>query len=436
MNTSSPRRADAHPMRLLLAYAAAVPLLIVPLPIGQSLGAADLLFPFAVWTLLRASSRKIDPLMLTFAAFVVAASLSTIYTLMTLTRNDSQEIISMLLIVRMYAIYIPLLLVLAWRAPTEDKIVRIAHVIMVSGSLACLIGIVLHSLGIRIRDTQQVNWFGNGVESTLRAGGLLGNSGDFGHLAAVLGVTAVAFGLLRTGSVILPLIAVGLAAYATYISSSRAAMLHLVVGLVIMLPLLFKRRPALSFGLLAVGSLVAVASAVSASAVSFQTEFLLRRLDVLNLTGESLFFSSDSRLSSWETILRLIYERPFTGIGYGRMVALTGGAGDNSFLTLAVEIGLIGAICFAVFWATILIAAARIKDPTKKWISLAIVVSEIAHMLTIDTHRMWATAPIALLVIGLSLVSGRSPQGREPWLNTPDRNRHLIPITSKAGSPA
>lgn len=401
---------------LLFTYALLGPLVIVPLPIGQSIGAADLLFPFALLVIATQPRIKTSAMGLWFGLFIAASILSTVLFVMRGGFPGNVGEFDTFLIIRVYALYFPLILALGWKQVTLARIKKIILGFYFSALVACGIGVLMFWAGIKVRDAQQMNWYDNGAAATLRAGGLLGNSGDFGHLSAVLGVVSVAFVGIYLKRHWLALIGVGVATYATYISSSRAAMLHLVVALLLLTPLLLdpllrKGHRLLTLIVVGIVGLVGFAVVVPEIALSPEVQFTLRRLDILNWTGDSLFFASASRLITWDWIFQLFQSSPWLGIGYGLMVPITGRAGDNSFLSLLVETGLLSGIAFIAFWASLVWAAATARSRQGRLIAVAVVVSEIAHMLTVDTHRMWATAPVALLMVGLAI---RLARAKEP----------------------
>jgi O-antigen ligase len=388
-------------------YAALVPLVVIPLPIGQSIGAVDLLFPFGLFTVLAHVRSRTSAAEVAFVIFVCASLSATVAFVFQDQYPSGVGPLDLFLIVRMYAVYLPLMLVLTWPGLTVSIIRRLTYAFLISGLAACLIGIVLHHAGVQVRDAQQMNWYGRGIEATLRAGGLLGNSGDFGHVSAILGVVAITFVVVYLRK---PWFGAGvflIALYATYISSSRAAMLHLVVATVVMLPIIFGGRRILALLATVVLGVLAALLFLPSFVLSPQVEFTLRRLDILNLTGDSLFYSSDARLTTWDIIGDLLASHPWDGIGYGMMVPFVGRAGDNSFLSIVVETGILAGAAFVALWTVLVIMAVRSPAGPRRYVALAVIVSEIAHMLTIDTHRMWATAPVGLLFVGLALVGAR-----------------------------
>lgn len=389
--------------RLIMAYALLVPLVVVPTPLGKSIGAADLLLPLALVALAAGSRRDVAPWRVFLVLFLAGAMVVTALRLVSsdAASTDASEAI---LVVRVVVNYIPLALVLDWQHLTHQKVGQYVGAFLLSGSLAVFIGVVLHHLGVQVRDAQQQIWFEGRPGVVLRAGGLLGNSSDFGHLAAALGTAAITLGVLVVGRPWLMWLVFVLALYATFLSASRASLVHLLVAAAIMG---FARSGGSSRSprraIAVVG--LAVAGYLTLVTPSRELEATLVRLDVLNLTGGSTFFESDTRSQSWSQILRLISSHPLLGIGYGRTVSVVGDAGDNAFLSVAVELGVLVGSAFLLLWMGLAVRALFGRLSYPRLVAIAVVFSELVHMLTVDTYRMWATMPVVALLIGLSLAS-------------------------------
>jgi O-antigen ligase len=394
--TATPRSASTtrsrRPPKLALAYALAIPLVVIPLPIQQSIGAIDVLLPFGLIALLRQRWSVNRGLAGIFTIFVIGSSTTTI-TLM-LQDGASAGNGQVWLIVRMFAIFVPMFLVLNTELIDANHLRLILKVALFSTSATCVIGIVMFALNIQVRTTQQRIWNANG--SSLRAGGLLGNSGDMGHIAAILGVAACSLGVVYLSRrwIVLPLVA--LALYVTYISSSRAALLSMLVALLIMTAMYFSGRRIL-IAMVGLPIALIAASVFLVPMLAAGTDATLRRFDILNLSGQSQFFAADSRLGSWDRLLLAFQQNPFLGVGYGN-----GLSGDNSFLSMLSETGLVPGIAYCVFWVALLIAAIRLPAGPSRIAAVATVCAEIAFMLTIDTHRMWPSTGVCLLLIAVA----------------------------------
>ena len=356
---------DAHRVRIAVAYAALVPITVIPLGSAR-VGAADLLFPVAAVAATSSSRERMRGPTVWLAVFI-AASFAATYCILWMHPG----LTSPFLIVRMYGIVLPFLLVsrishLGWR-----DFNRIVKAFILSGWLSCAVGIVLYQAGIQVRDAQQVNWYGNGHGSSLRAGGLWGNSGDFGHLAALLATAALVLAALDTGISRLLLASVfttGL--YAIFISTSRAATLHLVVTLLVALPLVLSQRTVRYLAAVIIGVGLGGFVAWKVAALGYQDIFALRRFDFLNVTGNSTFYASNTRFDSWAASLRLMIDHPFLGIGYDMKYQITGHAGDNSFLTLGAEAGVVAGFAYLMWWAAIVWTLARQNERRLRFVGL------------------------------------------------------------------
>ncbi|MCA0945845.1 O-antigen ligase family protein [Salipiger pacificus] len=376
--------------RLATLYVALIPLVVLPTPAGK-IGAVDLLLPFALISILTYRSRQITIPETFLAFFGFFAFLATIFNIQLGVAPPSA-----LMIVRVLAIFLPLVAVLGQTKFDDDDLWALTKVFLVSGGLALIIGIVMHHLGIQVRDDQQRNWYGNGLGQSLRAGGLLGNTGGFGHLASVWGVVCAGVLLLR-GKFRFAAAVLALALYATYISTSRAAFIHITVSLLFFLPIIFGGRRLISalvaLPILGLGGFYwALGVDLSPQAI-----FALRRLDVLNVTGETLFFKT-ARFDNWANYLGYIFEHPLLGIGFKNTENMIGTPGDNSFVTIALELGVICGILYAAFWIWLALRFKR-AEGARSLVGMAVVFGEIAHAMTLDTHTLWISTPAALLFI-------------------------------------
>ncbi|MTB89566.1 hypothetical protein H9L21_14695 [Aeromicrobium senzhongii] len=394
---------------IAVLYAALCPLLIIPAG-TQSFGSVDLLLALGVFSVLRGlGGAPRLPSLLLLGCFVVSLIGSVVH----LIADAPSDVV---FVGRMWAIYLPFLVVMG--APAIDRIAlkRIFATVVASSTIACLAGIGLYHAGIQVRDSQQVNWYGGGLGSSLRAGGLLGNTGDFGHLSAILAIAALGY-MMMFGRHVLMSVIVAMAVYATFLSSSRAALLHVLVALAVLLAMssVAKKLVAAFCALLAI---FAVYILFVSSSVDPRMMFTLRRLDVFNLSGESLFYATP-RFQAWEMLVGWIPVNPIVGIGYGQTIAVTGRVGDNSLLTLFVELGVVFGVMLTAFWL-VLVAEGFRAAPSVRRLAVAIVVSELAHMITVDTHRMWTTTPLTLILVAALLryssgvVHDRSVLGETP----------------------
>lgn len=379
--------------RLLLAYVALAPVLVIHVS-GQPFGAVDLLAPLGVVALLR-GPHTLRVQVVLFWIFFIALLAGTVYLLMSGQANVTD--LDALRVIRVMFIFVPFLIVLQMPNFSREFMLRLMRVFLWSGSIACVIAIALFYLDVQIRDSQQMNWSG-GDDASLRAGGLLGNSADVGHVAAMLGIVALGYRVLNPAYGRAYIIPLAIALHTTYVSSSRAAILQLVVASIVLMPLLFQNRRILPFfGLpVAAGLLIIKWDDIKGA---LGNDFMARRFDILNITGDSTFFSVNSRLNSWDRSWDLFGNNPIFGVGYNGIHRLTGRSGDNSFISVLTEGGLIAGSAYALLWVSILWAILRSPQIRIRLVGLAMVSAEIAQMLTVDTHRQPTTTAVVLALI-------------------------------------
>jgi hypothetical protein len=380
-------------------YVVLTPWVVVPTAYGFSLGASDLLFPIALIALTRrlGSRRSIASSML--IAFMGAAYLATA----ALAASTGQvEVQRFLALTRAVAVLVPFLVAVAHGPFSDHELRRLLKWLLVSGSGAIALGWLLFRLGVQIRDSQQTIWSAQGVVS-LRAGGLLGNSTSFGSLAVSLAVVALALALITGRRKVVTFLFIGFCLSGIVIASSRASLLNIAVVLILLLPVFFRKRALLGgvvvlllgAGVLLLG--VAASRISSSSSVSNS----LYRLDFLNLSGNSTFFQSNTRLDSWDAMIGLLDQHWLWGIGYNSTVSLVGNAGDNSFLSPVVEMGVLAGALFALFWILLGIRYSTASSSRIRWIGLAIWVGALAQMLTVDSYRQWSSTPIMMALFGI-----------------------------------
>lgn len=416
--------------RLLLAYVALAPVLVFHVS-GQPFGAVDLLAPLGILALLR-GPHTMQLQVVLFWTFLISLLAGSAYLLMSGQANVTD--MDILRIIRVMCIFIPFLLVLQMQDFSRIFMLRLMRVFLWSGSIACLIAIVLLYLNIKVRDTQQMNW--SDGDASLRAGGLLGNSSDVGHIAAILGTVAIGYRVLNPAygrAYIFPL---GIALYTAYVSSSRAAVLQLVVALFVLMPLLFRKRRIFMpfFALPFITGLIIVNWDDIKAALG--TNFMARRFDILNLTGDSTFFSVNSRLDSWNRSWELFGESPFVGVGYNGIYSETGRSGDNSFISILTEGGLIAGSAYVLLWISIVWAILRSSEIRTRLVGLAMVSAEIAQMLTVDTHRQPTTTAVVLALIACLMRVGAMEANTSPSPPESNQAHTALPTSGPRGKPA
>jgi hypothetical protein len=312
-----------------------------------------------------------------------------------------------LAVLRIGFIMVPLLYALSL-PPDVARVERLTKVFILSGGAAILIGVALHLAGVQVRTEQQMLWIGNGTGPTTRAGGILGNSSDYGLFAStwgsICGLLVLALWPRRRWFWFLAIS--GLATYAVWISASRAGLVHLAIAWAIGLPFLMKSHNWV-FGIFAaiITAPVALLLLPGASLVLPESvAFTLRRLDFLNLSGDTSFYQS-VRLVNWAILGGVGIDNWPIGIGY-RGIAENYGSqgifGDNAFLTVFVEFGLFTLICYVGLWLTFILAGIRnVRRSTFGAVLAAVILSELFHALTLDTFTVWYSMPFTWFFSGL-----------------------------------
>lgn len=389
-------------LALLVLYAALTPLVVVR-PVGTSLvGAPDLLVVPALLVLLAGRIRLTVPILL-YLAYCVLAVVATVWA--ALRAGGSTEL---LLVVRTLAIAMPFILTYQIRTFGDREFTRIIAAFLLGGAASIIVGFILHKYGIELREGQQRLWLGGGQGSVARAAGLTGNTAGFGHLISIwtLAMVVVAQALRTKWRVVLLLIGLGGGVYMILLSSSRAGLLHVVVGVVAATPWLirkYSRRFVSAVVLLTAGAGVLALQPYMPSALSdsFVTTSL-SRLDIFNMTGESVFFRS-VRFANWPYVIAVISDQPVWGLGYKQFANVSGIYVDNAFLSAWVDCGIFGAAAYAGFWLWLIILAVFgiVAVGGFYWVLFGLVVSEVAHAFTVDTYTMWYSMPVSMLLIAV-----------------------------------
>ncbi len=380
-------------------FVLASPFLAIRLSDGFSVGLLDLMAPILLLIVMPRISLLTKNLLGIFF-MVLAFSLSISFLVVSVISGIS---VKDLAFARMIFILLPAALLIT-QPMGEEKLIKLAKLFFWGGGIAIILGILLYHLGIQIRSDQQALWTGDGAGPQLRAGGVLGNSSDFGHLTAVwgsvCGLTIISFSRDKRRFLVSGLI-FAVAFYATWIASSRAATLHLLLAYGIALPFLFSRGVWSFIGLTAV--LCALIAPFLLSEFSLilpqDVAYRLQRLDFLNLSGNSVFLQT-GRFLNWIILLEIYQENWFTGVGYKNINELYGIWGDNSYLTIFVEFGLFAGIVNVALWLWLIFVSLIAAFKTKHGIVFfALVISEALHGFTVDTGTIWYSMPMAWLFI-------------------------------------
>lgn len=380
--------------RILWLYAGISPLIAFRVSDNFAIGAVDFLLIPALFALFFVSGNPVTRITLPYILFIFFSIIS--FTISAAINDFSMGDLS---IVRIISIFAPFLLVTKIRNFGKTEYCTLARTFLISGGASILLGIAFFHMGIELRTDQQRIWSGDGTGSSVRAGGILGNSSNFGHFTSIWGTVSLVSIVLCSPKYAktLSIFVFSVALYSTFISSSRAALLHLILGWVIMIPIIFRIREMVYFFCAATAAIVLLV-VLSEGEMSGTIATNIRRLDILNITGESQFLRT-IRYDNWNYLLQIWQNHPIIGTGYKNIEVVYGVYSDNAFLGIFIELGLFAGVAFIFFWINITAKMAYLAFKGSSWGigALAIIISEISHAFTLDTYTLWYSMPLAML---------------------------------------
>ena len=224
-------------------------------------------------------------------------------------------------------------------------------------------------------------------------------------------------------------LAIGAAVLATALlfSFSRSSLLALLVSACV-LTFLERRARRIShwLAIACVGVLGAVAFAY-VLAPDFAQAYFLR----LWFTATDLFARPEiwlsGRLSNWSLLLNFLAEHPeklLLGIGYGTLphtdVFGRPVVGDNMYLSMLVETGILGVAAMGIFLVTLISTAYRISRSNDAIASLVgtwlfcFWVGQLAQMLSVDVLTFWRVLPLYLGLLGMAAYRANQSGRAEP----------------------
>lgn len=393
---------------LIVGYGFLIPVIAMNLPGVGGVGAADLLMPIGAFVLATMPrTGKIQTPHIALAVFSLAALVSLLQ-----IHEGKPAIDCTIRWVRLFGIFIPFYFCLF--VPVNDKVVRCAVLSWVIGGLAAiLIGVFLHIFQIEVRAGQQRLWMNGG--SMLRAGGLIGNSGAYGHMTATwsvitatyfVGVSKHRFRFVVAGSAIMMFF------YVMVISSSRAALLHLVAAgipfvILYRIPKVAHQWFTLGvvYGVMGIVALACAAQCMpqkSSGGSSNVVETNLKRF-IPGYGGGSASEFTSNRADNWPEYIAMMNEKALTGWGYKMGVRLHEESPDNSYLSVMLETGAFGFLCMSMFVLTIfyqLICRYFASDPYAL-IMIPVCCGQLANCFTSDIYTFWITQPVVFMLLGL-----------------------------------
>jgi hypothetical protein len=400
---------NAAAVRIAVAYAFCTPAIAMQLPKVGGVGAADLLMPFGLLLLLVLPLKgKVQTAHVGVGCFLAAAAVSLF------AIPDGKMMIDCAIRwVRLIGIIVPFFFGLVVR-PSKVQLQKILLGYGLGGFLAVAIGIFLYVFQIETREGQQRLWMDGG--SMLRAGGLIGNSGAFGHMTATWClISCLSLALLTDWKYRIPCIGVVLATagYAVIGASSRAAMLHMLAGTAMTAALVpsslkLRRRAAI----LAVVGLLGLVVLVTGSRVfrkapsgggSNATQAQLARF-IPGMGGGSTEFTSN-RMGNWPEFFAMIAESCVIGTGYKTGVRMHEESPDNSVLSVFLETGVIGLMCMSLFVIGTLHRLVTLYCVGDKFATMMLIVSggQLINCATSDIYTFWITMPVVYMLLGLAL---------------------------------
>ena len=393
-------------MAIVLANAFFVPLLVVPVKGLNGIGAVDVFSPLAIISLLilrRVAAFHLSHFAL--AGFVFAALIS-----LTMIDDTDMALRCGVRWVRLVSIVIPFYFGLVMPV-TERQLNRTLKTFGIGGFLAVFVGILLYNLQVEIVETQQKLWMIDGFQ--LRAGGLIGNSGPFGHLTATWCVITVGAICLLSQSrhrFALASAVVLIAVYTVYIASSRATMLHLIAALS-GVAVLYKMSDVRRKQLLAYMLIGSVVLTLLITTTQMTDVPLLGESDAISanlqrfvpgLNGGDLTEFTSNRSNTWPTFVAMMSDSWLFGTGYKSGVQLHEQSPDNSYLSLMLETGVLGFLCMSLFTISIFhrLGVLYLSNDRYAAIMLPVCVGQLVHGLTSDVYTFWISMPVVYLLLG------------------------------------
>lgn len=393
---------------LVGAYGILIPVVALNLPGVGGIGAADMLMPISFMVVVFATRQgRLQLSHIALMLFIGVALLS-----LTQIRLRGDAIACAIRWVRLFGILTPFFFGLF--IVVNKKLINLAIVSWIIGGLvAVLIGVVLHALQIEVREGQQRLWVNGG--SFIRAGGLIGNSGAFGHMTATWAVISVISILhvwknkyrhAMAAALIL------LAMYVVYVSSSRAAMMHIGVATIVTLFIIPIRRSTRQkmFAAATTGTFLVVALLLSIQVfplgnLGSKSKALQSNLQrfIPGLSGDAGEFTSN-RADNWPEYVEMMSESILLGAGYKMGVRMHEESPDNSYLSVMLETGVIGFFCMSLFVVSVFFRLSYLYfagDPFAV-VMIPVCCGQLANCMTSDIYTFWITMPIVFLLLGLT----------------------------------
>lgn len=403
-------------LHLVTAYGFLIPVVAVNLPGVGGVGAADLLMPFGFLVLFCFKKRgRIMLPHIALVCFVLAALLS-----LQQIEEFKPAMDCAIRWVRLFGILIPFFFGLF--VPVDNRLLdRAFGAWMVGGLVAILIGIFLYTFQIEVRQGQQRLWMDGA--SLIRAGGLIGNSGAFGHMTSTWAVTSICYLLAVSKTKNRYVLAGGVVfftLYVIFISSSRAAMLHLFSAAAVFI-ILFRISKTLRqwsvltavYGGLGIALLACIMQCMptdNSGGSSNALETNLKRF-VPGYGGTSAGEFTSNRAGNWPEYIEMMNKKILFGWGYKMGVRLHEESPDNSYISVMLETGAIGFTCMSFFVLGIFYRLGMLyfaQDPYA-CVLIPVCVGQLFNCFTSDIYTFWITMPVVFMLLGLVIQKTPTP---------------------------
>ena len=382
------------------------PVVVIPDLTPITLGMTDVILPLAVLAIVAGRIDLLSGPSLLYLLYLTALTLGAV-------SGGADELLRALRYTSSFLAF-PLAVATARRDADVGRYLRLGYFALL---VAVGLGVALHLSGVDaiIGDPQTL--YDSRVGHQARAGGLISNTGPFGHVVATFFVLGT-FGTHRLTvrhRVALRALTISLTATALLLSSSRAGLLAVAVaGAGALTYSLADRRrnlPTPPKMLVVVAGAAGFGQAATARIADrgwFFTQSV-RRLDMFGVLerSNSTFLRSESRLASWSDTANLIPQYPLIGTGPERVLAISGRAVDNSYLNAMVTAGAIGGLFFILFWLATARSATAADRANDEYLLIPLVAAQLTIAMLLDIQSQWYSLPVALAVIGLLAPSTR-----------------------------
>lgn len=406
------------PLMLLTAYVMALTVL-PPIPIGSiEVSLLDYLaLPTLILVIYQLAHNRFQlrgMIAITFMMFVVAAIISYI----SFSFQQTAFNLSMLMrLMRLIEMLLPVLLI----SQLYDKYPREKFILpfLIGSALTALIGVVMFSLGISLRESQT---FATGGELFFRAAGTHGGSGSFGALMGLATIVALwvllyfnledepkkqrLYKLTATVCGICTLI--GMVA-----ALSRGGFVALAVGLIfLILPLM--RTPKKLLKVILIGAIFILAAIplldiyTEGSLLGSGYQQFVERISGLSELADQAEEVTGGRTVFWKMAFDLYSSQPLAwpfGLGYKSLRLYYDMPPDNNFNQALFEMGVFGLLSLlSLLYAIFRAARDNIKtEPSIAILLLSLLLSLISLMVSADVMTYWHNIPpLFILIISLS----------------------------------